>query len=305
MRVSDFISAERVLLKPVYDSKRSLLEGLVEASMKSEIIQDSGVSLDIIKNAVFDRESLSSTGVGNGYAFPHARIEGIGQAVLVLGILDNPVDYESLDGEPVNVICLTLTPADNPVLSVKVMSLFGRFFADKEKKNSVFTASTSRAVYDIIKKADLDLDIAVTAFDIMRKPLFDVYNDTPLRDITHMMSRRHLQAVPVIEHSGKLVGEISCNLLFQIGLPDFFTQLKSVSFIDEFDPFEKYFEQEISAVAEDVMDKNFARVNTKSTILEIVFELAVKGHQAIYVEKDDKLVGVIDKSTVLDRIINA
>jgi predicted transcriptional regulator len=100
------------------------------------------------------------------------------------------------------------------------------------------------------------------------------------------------------------VGEITCDLLFKKGMPDFFSQLASVGFIKNFDPFEKYFEQEANSVAADVMSDDFAAVPETATLMEIVYLLSVRGYWKVYVVREGKRIGVIDRAAVLDRILN-
>ena len=64
--------------------------------------------------AILKREELASTGIGGGVAVPHARHPGVAAAVGAIAHFKSGVDFESLDGEPVNVICLLVSPADRP-----------------------------------------------------------------------------------------------------------------------------------------------------------------------------------------------
>ncbi|MCA9546301.1 MAG: CBS domain-containing protein, partial [Myxococcales bacterium] len=93
--------------------------------------------------------------------------------------------------------------------------------------------------------------------------------------------------------------------LFTLGMPDFFRQLKSVSFIAEFDPFEKYFSKEAHLKARDVMTKDVAKVPPTATILEIVHLLSVHRYPKVFVvDEADRLLGVIDRIRVVDRLLN-
>ena len=138
----------------------------------------------------------------------------------------------------------------------------------------------------------------------MRPALSRALLDTPIKEVTRRMSERHTNAVPVLDPDGQVVGEITCEALFQYGLPDFFLQLRSVSFIADFDPFEKYFESEGGMKAGDIMSPDFAALPPQASLLEIVFALTVLRHPKVYVVESGKLLGTIDQSQVLDRIIN-
>jgi len=107
------------------------------------------------------------------------------------------------------------------------------------------------------------------------------------------------------ELGDKIMGEITVDRLFRYGLPDFFSQLKSVSFIAEFDPFEKYFEDERDMLVRDIVAAEVLTVPLDYTIMEIVFELTIRSVIQLYVvDEDDRWVGTIDKGTLLDNVIN-
>lgn len=156
-----------------------------------------------------------------------------------------------------------------------------------------------------LRAADLPIDVPIRAQDIMRAPLMHVYRNTPIRDAARQMLAHRLEAVPVLNDANHVIGEITTDILFKFGLPDFFSQLKSVSFISEFDPFEKYFEREAHSTVGDLMQPAMAVMSPQATLLEIVFALAVRHAPKIYIVRDDDaLIGVIDRIAVLDNVIN-
>ena len=108
----------------------------------------------------------------------------------------------------------------------------------------------------------------------------------------------------VLDEAGNLVGEITSDLLFQYGMPDFFKQLQSVSFVKNFNPLEKFFANQAEMTAADLMTNDYAVVECQNTLIEVIFLLTVKQHAKVYVTDAGKLVGVIGRLAVLDRAIN-
>ena len=93
--------------------------------------------------------------------------------------------------------------------------------------------------------------------------------------------------------------------LFTLGIPDFFSQLKSVGFIRYFDPFEKYFSVEAASHVEDVMNRELPLFPQEATLIEIVFAISVQHQAVVYVvDRDNGLLGVITQAQLLERIIN-
>jgi mannitol/fructose-specific phosphotransferase system IIA component (Ntr-type) len=304
MRLENFLSENSILLNVPVFAKAQLLDRMIESLVPVHAVTSVGLTYDTIKKAILRREQQASTGIGGGFAMPHARFSELSNPVIALALLESPLDFESIDRKPVNVVCMILCPEKHPTLALKVMSQIAKLFSDSMVGEKIFAAKTAGDVLNFIKQSDLSLDIPIMARDIMREPIVKISPDMPLPQVTRMMSEKRLSAVPVTDGDSRLLGEISCGCLFRLGIPEFFTQLKSVAFISDFDPFEKYFHNESVSNAGGVMSKQFCALPPDSTMLEIVFALAVNKYPNVYIVKDNKLVGIVDRSTVLEQVIN-
>ena len=87
-----------------------------------------GLDARVIEAAVWEREEALSTGIGQGVALPHARIEGLLEPIVAVGISDTGIDFDAPDGKPANVIFLILTPAANPSIQLVISSEIARLF---------------------------------------------------------------------------------------------------------------------------------------------------------------------------------
>lgn len=82
--------------------------------------------------AVRAREEIMSTGIGNGVALPHARISGLEDVWVVVGISPHGIDFDAPDGKPANLIFLILTPEDDPGAQLDIAAEITRRFRDQE-----------------------------------------------------------------------------------------------------------------------------------------------------------------------------
>jgi mannitol/fructose-specific phosphotransferase system IIA component (Ntr-type) len=305
MQVNNYIKLDAIEVQVEIDSKQELLEYIINKVSNSETIKSlDSINEEEISKGVLERESQCSTGLGDGYAFPHARLKGLEDIVTYLIILKNEIDYQALDGKPVKVICLILAPEENPTLALKFISELVKTLSEKEIQEKIISATSNKEIFDIFSENDTQVELIIRASDIMRKPFTEVTPETPLKKLTRVMSEFRINAVAVTENK-KVVGQVTCDDLFNYGVPDFFKSLKSVAFIDEFNPFDKYFAEEANSKAEDVMTHNYVTMPETATLLEIVFALTVQKHPKVYVVNDNnELQGIIDQSTVLDRIVN-
>ncbi|MDZ8118013.1 PTS sugar transporter subunit IIA [Pontiella agarivorans] len=261
-----------------------------------------GLTPESVLKAVLARENRQTTALGEGIAFPHARLENLKKPLFAVATFREPVLFENA---PVHIICLILVPLAEPSISLKIMAQLSRLLTDPSIRQSVLDATDPAALRAIFNTHNLRIDKPILARDIMRPPQFCVKESDPVSICSHFMSINNLHAVAVVDQRRKIQGEITVERLFKYGLPEFFGQLKSVSFIAEFDPFEKYFEDEEGVLAADVMEPTARIVPMDYTIMEIVFDLAIKSYPKLYVvDEENRWVGTIDKGLVLDNVIN-
>jgi mannitol/fructose-specific phosphotransferase system IIA component (Ntr-type) len=256
-----------------------------------------------IRSAILQRERTRPTCIGADLAFPHARVSGLSGFVACMATLRHDLDYEAHDPTAVRMVWMVVAPEESPTLALKAMAIVGALM-ENGAKEVLLAASDPAAVHRYLQSLQLVMDVPITAREVMRRPRVGVTLDTPLRQVTREMLDKDVECVSVSDADGRMVGEITCDMLFKTGVPDFFSQLASVAFIRQFDPFEKYFQSEADARAGDVMSSDFAAVGEEATLMEVVFLLSVRGYPKVYVVRDGRRVGVIDRAAVLDRILN-
>lgn len=294
-----------VLLDISCDDKYALIHEMVHAIGQDPRVQDlPRKTRHQLEEAVRARELEQSTNLGEGVAMPHARIADLNGAVFCFARLGTPLLFGESETEPVRLVMLFIISEQLPDLALQVMSRFSKLTRSPESREFLMTETDPEKVAAFFTEQVLRGEQAVLAGDIMRPPEVDIYPDTPLHTVTRLMRDHALNAVSVIERDGTLVGLITCEALFQLGMPPFFRQLKTIAFISNYDPFREYFRFEHDATARDVMQKEVATLPEDATILEVVFALAVEKHPKVYIARDGKRIGVIDPTVVLDKVIN-
>ncbi len=105
MSVKNLVKPELVFAKESTTSKKRLLEQISEA-----ISSRLHCNAEEVYDALLGREKLGSTGIGNGIAIPHCRLEQASHATIVLMSLDTPIDFDSIDRKPVDLIFALIVP---------------------------------------------------------------------------------------------------------------------------------------------------------------------------------------------------
>lgn len=291
----------RVLIGLRVKDRDALLHIMADAILKAKGVPETLRPADLIA-AIEDREIERSVHIANRFAFPHARLPGIKGPRICLATLAEPVDYH---GAPVDLVVMLVGPQEKPGIMLHVMAAIARLIDDPEARRTVERANDAVTLAAWLDGQIHEADGPLLAREIMRPSLGRVRPDMPVPSLVRAMAGLNLDAAGITDDRGVLVGQVTADDLFTMGMPDFFRQLKSVAFIAEFDPFEKYFEAESTLTVSDVMSSPDAVVAPDATILEIVFLLSVKKHPKVYVcDEERRLLGVIDRIRVLDRIFD-
>jgi len=106
MNITDFITEECIVASVQSEDKEKLFEELAGTLARAK----PGIEYQAVLNALIEREEKMSTGIGKGIAIPHGKTDAVDTICGVLGISKNGIDYDALDGEPVHIVFMLLSP---------------------------------------------------------------------------------------------------------------------------------------------------------------------------------------------------
>ncbi|MGH1411975.1 MAG: PTS sugar transporter subunit IIA [Pelagimonas sp.] len=121
MKFADLIKPEAVKSISAASSKKRLMHEVAELAASAY-----GLPVQQIVDALMERETLGPTGVGQGVALPHARISGLDSVVGAFLVLEKPVDFDSVDRQPVDLAFALFAPEDAGVEHLKALALVSR-----------------------------------------------------------------------------------------------------------------------------------------------------------------------------------
>ena len=135
------------------------LEGKDKHSIIIELVNllDAGKLLlnkDVALQAVLSREQVRSTGIGSGIAIPHGKCNAVRELVIGLGIAAQPVDFDSVDGKPVNIIILLLSPVDQTGPHIQALARISRLMLDEKFKEKLEAAASSEELYELVSERE-------------------------------------------------------------------------------------------------------------------------------------------------------
>jgi PTS system nitrogen regulatory IIA component len=121
MHLSDFLDYEAIKTSLPGGSKKALLQQLANLAGQRLTLDSSAILASIS-----EREQLGSTGFGQGVAIPHGKIEGLKRIYCLFGRLAEPLDYKAIDGRPVDLVFLLLSPPDAGAEHLKALAAISR-----------------------------------------------------------------------------------------------------------------------------------------------------------------------------------
>jgi PTS system nitrogen regulatory IIA component len=145
--ICDLIGIDAIVTNESANSKKQLFQVLAR---KAAII--SGLDERQIFNTLLQRERLGSTGVGGGIAIPHGKMPALDHIQAVFVRLEQPVDYEAPDGQPVDIIFLLLVPESAGADHLKALSRVARVLRDVETVEAIRNNTDPAAIYALLTR---------------------------------------------------------------------------------------------------------------------------------------------------------
>lgn len=150
VKITDYMSKDLINLNLKSKTKHEVLDELSELMSKSPNIQDK----EVIKKALIEREELGSTGIGKGIAIPHAKTDIASKLTVAFGISENKINFDSLDGEGVNIFFVFASPIKDSQVYLKVLARISRLIRNEAFRNKLLSCKTPEEVIDYIDKEE-------------------------------------------------------------------------------------------------------------------------------------------------------
>jgi nitrogen PTS system EIIA component len=146
MEITEFLTQDRTLLDVRARDKTHLIGEI--AREFGRLVP--GLKPEVVETALRAREQLGSTGLGAGFALPHARIEGLGVYAGMFLRLAKPIEFDAIDAKPVRLVFVLLIPAESAVSHVAALAAISRRFRDAAFVTDLSTAKTPDAAYGLL-----------------------------------------------------------------------------------------------------------------------------------------------------------
>jgi fructose-specific phosphotransferase system IIA component len=153
MRLTEILKPANIRIPLHATSKTDAISELVQMLASNGAVNDPKKVLE----AVLDRESTRTTGIGNGLAIPHGKTTGTNDLVMAIGKPEKPIDFQSIDGRPVTIIWLLSSPPDKTGPHIHALARISRLMTIDKFRQALNAAESAEQMFEIIATQESQL----------------------------------------------------------------------------------------------------------------------------------------------------
>lgn len=150
MKIIDILNEQVVRTNLPGTTKTEIINSMIDLAATQNRVLDK----EKLREAIFEREKIMSTGVGSGFAIPHGKTDAVSDIVAAFAVTAQPIDYQSLDDQPVRIVFL-LVGRDNMVgPHIKLLSRISRLMNKEEFRNRLLEAKNPAEILETFRQEE-------------------------------------------------------------------------------------------------------------------------------------------------------
>jgi len=150
MKIMDFLREDFIIEELESSNKQEVLEEIARNIQKGKKKYNQAAMVKVL----IEREKLGSTGIGDSIAIPHGKLNGLDDLIVAFGRSRQGVEFNAMDGKPVNLFFLLMAPEQSKSEHLKVLARISRMLKDLNFRKSLMEAKSRNELYQIIVDKD-------------------------------------------------------------------------------------------------------------------------------------------------------
>jgi len=150
MKIMDFLREDFIIEELESSNKQEVLEEIARNIQKGKKKYNQAAMVKVL----IEREKLGSTGIGDSIAIPHGKLNGLDDLIVAFGRSRQGVEFNAMDGKPVNLFFLLMAPEQSKSEHLKVLARISRMLKDLNFRKSLMEAKSRNELYQIIADKD-------------------------------------------------------------------------------------------------------------------------------------------------------
>ena len=150
MKILDILDKECIIAELRSRTKREVLEELTGALLNLKANLDKEALVEIL----LERERLGSTGIGDGIAIPHGKVQDLDELVLSFGRSTQGIEFDSMDGRPTHLFFLLIAPENSAGIHLRALAKISRLLKSSHFRQNLLEAGTEEELFQVIQEED-------------------------------------------------------------------------------------------------------------------------------------------------------
>jgi nitrogen PTS system EIIA component len=284
----------------------------IDAVDKSEVIstllaaieaKSPGVDVVAIKEALAEREKLSSIVMAPGIAFPHARVEGIDDFFITIATSKSGISFGD---EKINFIALFIIKESASNLYLKTMAAMSKLLSVSDSLDKLVAIIDSSEFVEKVNETAIEVEPTIRADDIMSENIVSLMPEQSLKEVADIFVDTGHSTLPVVNKDNKFIGLLRSIDLLKMGLPNYLSEMSDVSFMANYEPFENLLKAETTLTVDECYIKDVKTYMDHAPVIQIAIGLIhSEEHLAPIIDSDGCLIGLITITDFITKILRA
>jgi len=150
MKILEILKLDKIKVEFTGTTKEDVLNEIIDSFIGDPRVLD----IETIRTVVLEREKIMSTGIGNGFAIPHGKTNMVSEMIAASGVLKNPIEFDALDGNKVNLIFLIVGKEDSVAQHIKMLSRISRIMNQEDIRLKLANANSIDEIAQIFESQD-------------------------------------------------------------------------------------------------------------------------------------------------------
>ena len=256
----------------------------------------------MILNELIEREDSMAMPY-DGLALPHARISGLRDLYIIIGVPAQPVMLKEDDLGATKLIVLSLISEDASASYLKALAAFARYLAKPGNIDLLASQKNGSALIAQLAADNVLINKTITAEDVMSSCTV-MHADDSLADALDVFNREGRQVLPVVDAEGKLVGQISSADIIKSFIPDYVFMMENLNFLSSFEIFENIFKTENRHKVSEYMHPAKMILTTGTPVIQFTIRLLRnEARSGFVVSKEGRLLGRVDINSIVHKVL--
>ena len=260
---------------------------------------------EILKD-ILEHESLVEMPYKSGFAIPHTRSAGVNDLHLVLGIHKQGIKLQEHDLEKSKIIILFLVSKETSKIYLLILKALARYFSNPGVSDQLAECETAQEVMDVFQNDKVEVNHSITAEDIMSDSMECMPGSGMLGSAIDVLAQTKRLHIPIVDGDGRLIGDFNIDSVLKGSVPDYIKMMNNLSFLPEFEPFDKILKNEDKTPVDKFIDHEPKVCKRETALMEVVIRFIKDNVNCIYVvDESMRPEGIITKHELINNLLRS